>query len=142
MIQIANNIEINRPVAQVFDFIADVNNNPQWMPVQGVQKTTNDAVGVGSKFKQQFFLLGTNYDLDGTITAFEPNRKIAVSYDSSVFTWRGEYLFEPTPTGTRLAANGNVSLSGPYKLMETMFAPKIRKLINDTAPNLKKILES
>lgn len=142
MIQIANNIEINRPVAQVFDFIANVNNNPQWMPVQGVQKTTNDAVGVGSTFKQQFFLLGANYDLDGTITAFEPNKKIAVSYDSPVFTWRGEYLFEPTAAGTRLAAKGDVSLAGPFKMMEPMFAPKIRKLINDAAPNLKTILES
>lgn len=142
MIQIANKIEIARPVEHVFEFIAEVNNNPQWMPVQGVQKMTAGTVGAGTKFKQQFFLMGANYDLDGTIVAFELYRKIAVAYDSSVFEWRGEYLFEPTTNGTRLAARGNVLLIGPYKLMENMFAPKIRKLINDTAPNLKKILES
>ena len=51
-------------------------------------------------------------------------------------------MFEPTANGTRLSAKGNVTLAGPLKLMETMFAPKIRKLIHDTAPNLKRILES
>jgi carbon monoxide dehydrogenase subunit G len=142
MIQISNSVEIKRPVPQVFDFIADVNNNPKWMPVQSVQKLSNGPVGVGTKFKQQFSLLGSNYDLDGTITAFEPNQKIAFAYDSPVFNWRGEYTFEATAAGTRLSAKGNVSLTGALQLMETMFAPKIRRLITDTIPNLKKILES
>jgi uncharacterized protein YndB with AHSA1/START domain len=142
MIIISNTIEIRRPVLQVFEFVADVNNNPQWMPVRGVTRLTDGAVGVGTKFKQEFLLMGSNYDLEGVITAFEENRKIGFSYDSPVFTWRGSYLFEPFATGTRLAAKGNVNLTGPMKMMETMFAPKIRKLIGDTAPNLKKILES
>lgn len=142
MILISNTIEISRPVLQVFEFVADVENNPKWMPVQGVQRRSDGAVGVGTRFKQQFFLMGSNYDLDGVITAYELYKKIGFTYDSPVFTWRGEYLFEPNPTGTRLAAKGNVALTGPMKMMETMFAPKIRKLINETAPNLKKILES
>lgn len=142
MIQISNSIEIARPHPQVFEFVADVNNNPKWMPVQGVQKISDGAVGVGTKFKQQFFLMGANYELIGVLTEFDPHQKIAFSYDSPVFVWRGDYLFEPIETGTRMFAKGNVTLTGPMKMMETMFAPKIRKLINDTAPNLKKILES
>ena len=142
MIQISNSIEIARPNPQVFEFVADVNNNPKWMPVQGVQKISDGAVGVGTKFKQQFLLMGANYELTGVLTAFDPHQKIAFAYDSPVFVWRGDYLFEPTGTGTRLSAKGSVTLVGPMKMMEQMFAPRIRKLINDTAPNLKKILES
>lgn len=142
MIQISNSIEIALPVAQVFEFVAEVDNNPKWMPVQSVQKLSKGPVGVGTQFKQQFVLMGTTYTLDGVITAFEPNKKISFSYVSSVFTWRGDYLFEAIPTGTRVSARGNVSLTGLLKMMETNFAPKIRRLINDTSPKLKKILEN
>lgn len=142
MIQISNNIEIMRPVPHVFEFIVDVNNNPKWMPVQGVQIVSPGAVTSGFRFKQQFFLMGANYDLDGIFTGIEPDKKIAFTFDSPVFVWHGAYVFEPTASGTRMAAQGSVLLTGPIKMMETMFAPKIRKLINDTAPNLKKILES
>lgn len=142
MIQISNSIEIARPVMQVFNYVADVNNNPQWMPVQRVQKISDGAAGKGTKFRQQFFLMGANYEMTGVISAFEPDKKISFEFDAPVFAWRGDYLFEPTPTGTRVSAKGNITLMGPIKMMETMFAPKIRKLINDTAPQLKKILES
>jgi hypothetical protein len=86
--------------------------------------------------------MGNTYQLEGVITAFEPLKKISFTYTSPVFVWRGEYLFEPTAKGTRLSAKGNIALAGPLKLMETVFAPKIRKLIGDTAPNLKQVLES
>ena len=112
------------------------------MPVQSVQKVTAGTIGKGSKFKQRFVLMGKTYDMDGVITAFEPNKKISFIFESPVFTWRGDYLLEPNSNGTRLSAKGNITLAGPMKLMEPMFAPKIRKLIGDTAPKLKKILES
>jgi uncharacterized protein YndB with AHSA1/START domain len=142
MIQIANHIDIERPVSKVFEFVADVENNPQWMPVKSVQKLLDAPVGVGTKFKQKFALMGKDYELDGVITAFEPDKKISFVYQSSIFNWRGDYLFEPVEKGTRVSARGNVALTGIFKLMETNFAPKIRKLINNTSPRLKQILES
>jgi uncharacterized protein YndB with AHSA1/START domain len=142
MIAISNNIEIRRPLAQVFAFVAEVDNNPQWMPVHSVQKLSNPGVGAGTRFQQPFTFMGTNYILDGLITGFEPEKKISFQYDSPIFTWAGVYVFEPTAQGTRLEARGTVTLLGPLKMMETMFAPRIRKLINDTSPQLKKILES
>lgn len=142
MIQISNSIEIILPVAQVFEFVADVDNNPKWMPVQSVQKWGAGQMGVGSRFKQQFVLMGTRYTLDGVITALEPNKKISFNYVASIFTWQGDYLFEPTAAGTRMSARGIINLTGMLKMMETNFAPKIRKLINDTSPKLKKILET
>src|SRR5258708_1521591 len=120
MIQISNSIEIVRPPEQVFAFVADVTNNPQWMPVRGVQKLSNGMAGVGMKFKQQFFFMGANYELLGVLTAFDPHQKIAFVYDSPVFNWRGDYLFEPTVGGTLMSAKGNVTLLGPMKMMETM----------------------
>ncbi|MCC7161397.1 MAG: SRPBCC family protein [Anaerolineae bacterium] len=142
MIQISNSIEIVLPVTQVFEFVADVENNPRWMPVQSVQRLGNGPMGVGTQFKQQFVLMDTRYNLDGVITGFEPHKQISFSYVAPIFTWRGAYIFEITPAGTRMSARGNVNLTGLLKMMEINFAPKIRRLINDTSPKLKMILES
>src|SRR5262245_62151123 len=140
MIPISNHIEIARPVGRVFEYVADVRNNPQWMPVQQVHAISGGEIHAGTTFKQKFSLSGTVYELDGKITAYEPNTTIAFLYEAPVFTWRGNYHFEPTTGGTRLSARGHITLSGKLRMMESMFAPKIRKLINDTAPNLKNIL--
>jgi uncharacterized protein YndB with AHSA1/START domain len=142
VIQISNSVEIALPPSQVFEFVANVENNPKWMPVQSVQRLDSGPIRVGSQFKQQFILMGTSYTLDGVITALEPNKKISFRYVAPIFTWRGDYLFEPSPTGTRLSAKGNVTLTGLLQMMEVNFAPKIRRLINDTSPKLKMILES
>lgn len=142
MIQISNTIEIARPVIQVFNFVAEVDNNPKWMPVQSVQKLTPGVVGNDFRFKQRFSLMGSTYDMDGVITAFEPHKKISVTFQSPVFVWRGDYLFETSPNSTRLSAKGIINLAGPMQMMEPMFAPKIRKLFGDTAPKLKQILET
>jgi len=142
VIQINTSIEINRPVSEVFNFVADFSNNPKWMPVQSVKKISDGAIGQGTRFKQQFELMGANYEVDCVITAFELDKKIAFNYDAPLFNWRGEYTFAPENNGTRLTATGNISLSGPYKMAETMFASKIRQLITETAPRLKQVLES
>ena len=142
MIQISNTIEINRPVNQVFDFLADPQNNPKWMPVESVRKLSNGDVGVGTKFKQIFALMGSSYEVNCIITGFERDKKISFLFDAPIFKWNGEYLFQPEQDRTRLSAQGDVMLLGPFKMGETMFAPKIRQLISQTAPNLKQVLES
>jgi uncharacterized protein YndB with AHSA1/START domain len=142
MIQISNTIEINRPVNQVFDFLADPQNNPKWMPVESVKKVSSGDIGVGTKFKQKFELMGASYEVDCIITAFERNKKISFRFVAPIFKWDGEYLFQPDKDGTRLSAQGGVRLLGPFKAGEIIFASKIRRLINDTAPNLKHVLES
>lgn len=142
MIQVANSIEIRRPVSQVFAFVADYRNNPRWMPIESVTAISNGPVGVGTAYKGRFFLFGAYYDLDCKITAFEPDISIVFTAESPVFRWRGNYAFQPSDTGTRLSAQGTVELRGPMRVTETMFAPKIRQLVMDTAPNLKRILEN
>ncbi len=143
MIQISNQIDIARPVADVFAFISDYRNNPKWQPVQAVTAVSTGPVGVGTTYKQQILLMGATYQVDCRITAFEQDKTLSFVMDSPVFAWRGDYGFQALDTNnTRLSAQGGIELKGGMRFAEGMVAPQIRKLIDDTAPNLKRILES
>lgn len=141
MIAISNSIEIARPVPQVFAYVIEFDHNPEWMPVQAVHRLSDGPVVAGTRFRQLFHLLGADYEMDCLIVDCAQDSKLSFQYDAPVFSWRGDYLFEPTGAGTRLSARGQVALNGPLKMAENMLAPKIRRLINETAPNLKQILE-
>ncbi len=142
MIRVSNGIIIARSLDEVFQYVADYNNNPAWMPVQSVQPITVGPVQTGTKFKQQFHMMGSEYEMDCVIRELEPGKKIAFEYVAPVFAWSGMVLFKPNGAGTHVQAQGNVALSGSLRLTETLIAPKVRNLINNTAPKLKQVLES
>ncbi|MCG3142231.1 MAG: hypothetical protein HDKAJFGB_03639 [Anaerolineae bacterium] len=142
MIRVSNGIIIARTLDDVFQYVADYNNNPYWMPVQSVQPVTVGPIQTGTKFKQQFQLMGSAYEMDCLIREFEPGKKITFEYVAPVFIWNGMVLFKPNGAGTHVQAQGNVTLSGTLRLTETLVAPKVRNLINNTAPKLKQVLES
>ena len=142
MIRVSNGIIIARTLDDVFQYVADYNNNPMWMPVTGVQAVTDGPIRTGTKFKQQFHMMGSDYEMDCVIHQFETGRKISFEYVAPVFTWSGMVLFKPNGAGTHVQAQGNVTLSGTLRLTEALVAPKVRNLINNTAPKLKQVLES
>lgn len=142
MIRVSNTISIARSLDDVFEYVADYNNNPQWMPVQSVQPLTEGPIRAGTKFKQQFHMMGADYEMDCVIHTFEPRQKISFEYVAPVFKWSGIVLFAPQTDGTDVKAQGNVELSGKLRLAESIVAPKVRNLINNTAPKLKQVLES
>lgn len=142
MIRVSNAITIARSLEDVFQYVSDYNNNPSWMPVQSVQPVTDGPIRAGTRYKQQFQMMGSAYEMDCLIRAVEPGRKISFEYVAPVFIWTGMVLFKPNDMGTHVQAQGNIELNGKLRLTESLIAPKVRILINNTAPKLKQVLES
>jgi len=142
VIHVSNTIAIARSLDEVFTYVADYNNNPTWMPVLRVQTLTDGPIRAGTKFKQRFLMMGSEYEMDCLIRELERGNKISFEYIAPVFAWRGMVLFKPNGAGTQVQAQGKVELSGTLRLTETLVAPKVRTLINNTAPKLKQVLES
>jgi uncharacterized protein YndB with AHSA1/START domain len=76
MAQASHSITIRRPVAAVFDFVADGEKCPQWRPsVIDIKRVSGNGVGTvyaqGAKGP-----LGGRIAADYEITVFEPNRRI------------------------------------------------------------------
>ena len=53
-------IDIERPAAEVFDYVADMSNNPNWQRGQVICTwTSQPPIGVGSTYDQEAKFVGT-----------------------------------------------------------------------------------
>jgi hypothetical protein len=68
---------IDRPITEVFDFLADGTNDPRFSPrVQEIRKVTDGPVGVGTVFESTVKDAGMKTGRRFELTAFEPPTKI------------------------------------------------------------------
>jgi hypothetical protein len=68
---------IDRPITEVFEFLADGTNDPKFSPrVQEIRKATDGPVGVGTVFESTVKDVGMKTGRSFELTAFEAPRKI------------------------------------------------------------------
>jgi carbon monoxide dehydrogenase subunit G len=68
---------VDRPIEEVFAFLADGTNDPKFSPrVQEIQKTTDGPVGVGTVFESKVKDAGMTTSRTFELTAFEAPTKI------------------------------------------------------------------
>jgi hypothetical protein len=69
--------EIDRPIAEVFAFLADGTNDPKFSPrVQEIRKTTDGPIGVGTVFESTVKDAGMKSSRQFELTEFEAPTKI------------------------------------------------------------------
>jgi uncharacterized protein YndB with AHSA1/START domain len=76
-----NNVVIDRPRAEVFDFLADLENIPRWnYAIVETRNISGGAAGVGARFRQ-VRSLPTRSEEIVEITELEPDRHLAMRGD-------------------------------------------------------------
>ena len=75
MLEFENNIRIDRPIAEVFAFLSDLENIPKWnYYVLKVTRLSNGPIGIGTTYHQ----VRKTDEQDLCITEFEQNHKMVV----------------------------------------------------------------
>src|SRR2546423_14983133 len=104
--QFEGTVEIDRPVAEVFAFLADGENDPKFSPrVLEIAKTTDGPTAVGTVYASTVKDAGLKTKREFRITEFEPPSRIrwAETSKNLVTAAEGGYDLESTPDGgTRL----------------------------------------
>jgi uncharacterized protein YndB with AHSA1/START domain len=71
---------IHRPIAEVFEFLADGTNNPLWQPFLVSSAGPDGPIGLGATFKQRTRSpLGFTVSSDCRITVYEPPHRLSVT---------------------------------------------------------------
>jgi uncharacterized protein YndB with AHSA1/START domain len=96
-------IEIDRPVEEVFAFVADARNDPLWCPrVLASEQTSGDGPGPDARYRERHnptFMRHKTRQI--AVLEFSANRFIRWRQEDENGVFRIEYWLQPTPSGTR-----------------------------------------
>ncbi len=146
MPQASYSITINRPVGDVFAFVADGEQCPRWRP--GVLDITRaggaSTGGVGTRYLQGVKgPMGRRISADYEITVYEPDRRIEFKTVAGPARPHGSYEFASTDDGgTKLTFALDATLSG---IRGMFMGGAVQRTMDDevkTLDNLKRLLES
>lgn len=103
MVRVEGDITIERPVEDVFDFVADESNEPKYNPrMTRADKITGGPIGVGTRFNSVMTGVGPAVEMTIEFTEFERPRRIAEEVHLASMDIHGLLLFEAVPGGTRM----------------------------------------
>ena len=122
---VQGSIVIERSVEDVFDFVADEHNEPQYNPqMTHADKVTDGPIGVGTKFHSVMTGIGRAADMTIEFTEFDRPRRIAETTHMSNMDIKGVLTFESIPGATRMRWFWDLEPRGFYK----MLGPLIRRI--------------
>lgn len=146
MIKLELSIVINKPVDQVWNFLTDFQNTPKWdIGVLETRQTSQGLAGLGTTFQNIGPFLGRNSVREYKVTEYEPNKKVTVMLitPTRLIQKAGvSYIFEPTPSGTKLTSIGSVELAPLFRLIQPFLLQKAKKDGQGDLSNLKHLIES
>ncbi|MFF3768265.1 SRPBCC family protein [Streptomyces sp. NPDC001922] len=139
-------VEIDRPVDEVFAFLANGENDPKFSPrVQRMEKTTEGATTVGTVYRSTVKDAGMTTHREFRISEFEPPRRIRWTEISKnlVTAPEGGYDLEPTVDGrTRLHVFNVLEGQGLGKLVAGLALGAARKDADAFAHRIKAAVEA
>lgn len=138
-----NSVQVNRPPAEVFAFLADGLNNPRWRSgVQSIELAEGAAGRVGAVYRQKLSGPGgRTIDGDYEITEAEQPGVLAFRVIAGPARPTGRYTLEPEGTGTRLTFALDLEPKGVMRLMSGTIRKTMESEVGQL-PRLKQVLEA
>jgi uncharacterized protein YndB with AHSA1/START domain len=142
MIQHEVSVYLNQPVEQVFAFLMDNNKVTTWQAnLIKLEHTTEGPWRLGSRFHEVRRLGKKDSDIEGEVTALEPNKQFETKTLTQP-TVTVSYIFEPEGNGTRLTRRFVMLTHGLMRLMEPVIRNSIQKDAVADFESLKRVLEN
>ena len=138
MARVTGEILINRPVALVFDYVADQRNEPIYNPrMLRSEKITDGPIGVGTRFRAT----ARSGRMLIEITEYNRPRRLGSRTTMSSVGVNGGLTFEPVDGATRMSWSWDVRPKGPLRLLGPLVARLGRRQEQTIWTGLKAQLE-
>jgi ligand-binding SRPBCC domain-containing protein len=121
-LRVEDSIEINRPLKEVFDYVSDVGNYPEWMThALEVRKDTQGPPQQNDRFTLAIKSVGRRFEPPYQRTSYEANRQYTDrAVGGPIPNQRWESIFQEVPTGTRLMRAVEAEGGGLLKVLEAL----------------------
>jgi uncharacterized protein YndB with AHSA1/START domain len=141
-----NLVTINRPVADVFAYLARLENIPAWnYAIASTAKLTDGPVRVGTRYLQRRTLPKPSEEVL-EVVELDPDRRLVLRGDLGLFGAEVTYELQPAASGpgaeaTTLANTMVLRASGGLRLIGPVAARPIRASVAANLEVLKRILD-
>jgi uncharacterized protein YndB with AHSA1/START domain len=138
----ANTITIARPVGEVFSYLAQFENIPQWnYAISRTRKVTSGPVGVGSRYVQQRTVPNTSEESFEVVT-YEPDRALSIKGTFGPLPAEATYVTESAGDATVLTNTMEIEPRGLVRALAPLATRRIKAAVAANLDRLKQILET
>lgn len=135
-----HSVEIARPASEVFEYVADFENNPRWQGgMQSCRWTSSQRMSVGATYVQEARFLGRRIDTHFRVSEYEAGRRISIESTRSTFPIQVTRSVEALG-GDRCRVTAHVR-GQPTGLLK-LFSPMVKTSVRKDYRRLKTTLES
>ena len=135
-------VVIQRPIQEVFDYVADHSNDKYWKPfVTESRKVSTGPIGVGTRFEIVALAWGYRRAGEVEIVEYQPYCSFAYRANDPIYPFIARSTFSETPSGTQILGQVEFQTKGLWKLFTPLFLMFIRSQSRPTFNRLKQILE-
>jgi uncharacterized membrane protein len=130
-------VRIDRPVAEVFAYLTDVRNVPQWQE----SAVSADWIDEGRRFREKRHFMGRTAELELEVTALEPQRRFDVRAVKAPVKFEIRHSLEGLDGGTLVSVHGEAKLSGALRFAAGMAKKQAEGQFRRDFQRMKAILE-
>ena len=130
-------VTIDRPVVDVFAYVSDVRNLPQWQESAEAAEWIEE----GKRFRERRTFLGRTAQLELEVAAREENRRFDVQSVSGPVRFEIRHSFAEAGDGTRLSVIASAKVGGALRLAARMAQGQAERQFRSDLERLKELLE-
>jgi uncharacterized membrane protein len=143
-VRVEERVDINRPLEEVFNYVSDVANYPEWMAhALEVRKDTPGPPQQGDPFVVAIKSVGRRFETPYERTSYEAERRYtdrAVGGPIPNQRWHSD--FQEVPGGTRFTRSADVQSGGLLKLLEPLQKRAAERQLRKDLQTLKGVVEA
>jgi uncharacterized membrane protein len=142
MTRVEASVVINRPIDEVFAYVIDVRNWPEWTGFPEVKQTSEGPVGVGTTFWGVSEFMGRRAEWTSKVTNYELNSRVEQKIAWGSMSIEQSLTFEPVEGGTKYTQAGETEIGGFFKVAEPIAKRTMQKQLEASLVKLKDVLEA
>jgi hypothetical protein len=142
VIRFSTTIDIARPAAAVYAYLANLEHTPEWnWAIASSRRVTPGPVAIGSRFELTRAAPHQAVEVL-EVTRLDPDRRIEVVGDLASFPVHLTYELAPSPHGTTVSNSVEMEPRGPLRHVGTLLTGRVRASVSENLRVLRDLLEA
>ncbi len=141
MIKMEFSIHIDRPVADVFEYLADPTKLPEWSSMIDEARPSETPIRLGTKVLTRAKILGRKLESSFDVIEYETNKRFVTRTDKPFPLTRAD-TYGSEGSGTRVVIVTEAEPGGFFRLGEPILARIMKKQVEAQLDTVKELLEA